>query len=139
MRRSKSTRIKCDCGEKTSKCMVTVDGHRDSCCSSHGGRCTCFHKKEQNPINIVPESDPGQELGLSTIAKAGNRRCRASTQTSDGSVTFEENGHHKPTYKHTKACQKSSPYQLTRAHSAQSCDSGANCSMEVLYLQGAWE
>jgi hypothetical protein len=85
------------------------------------------------------QEDEDLEENKAAPPPAPNRRCRASTQTSDGSVTFEENGHHKPTYKHTKACQKSSPYQLTRAHSAQSCDSGANCSMEVLYLQGAWE
>ncbi|KAH8776432.1 hypothetical protein F5883DRAFT_247585 [Diaporthe sp. PMI_573] len=139
MRRSKSAHVKCDCGEKTSKCVhlqATVDGHRESCCCNHGGRCTCSHKKEQNQLDTVPESDSEQELSSSTNAKASklvrNRRSRASTQTSDGMLTFDENGHHKPTYKHTKASQKSGPYQLTRAHSAQSSGSGANCSMEDL-------
>lgn len=139
MRRSKSAHVKCDCGEKTSKCVhlqATVDGHRESCCCNHGGRCTCSHKKEQNQLDTVPESDSEQELSSGTNAKATklvrNRRSRASTQTSDGMLTFDENGHHKPTYKHTKASQKSGPYQLTRAHSAQSSGSGGNCSMEDL-------
>lgn len=139
MRRSKSAHVKCDCGEKTSKCVhlqATVDGHRESCCCNHGGRCTCSHKKEQNQLDTVPESDSEQELSSSTNAKASklvrNRRSRASTQTSEGMLTFDENGHHKPTYKHAKASQKSGPYQLTRAHSAQSGGSGANCSMEDL-------
>jgi hypothetical protein len=139
MRRSKSAHVKCDCGEKTSKCVhlqATVDGHRDSCCCNHGGRCTCSHKKEQNQLDTVPESDSEQELSSGTNAKASklvrDRRSRASTQTSEGMLTFDENGHHKPTYKHTKASQKSGPYQLTRAHSAQSSGSGANCSMEDL-------
>lgn len=139
MRRSKSAHVKCDCGEKTSKCVhlqATVDGHRESCCCNHGGRCTCSHKKEQNQLDTVPESDSEQELSSGTNAKATklvrNRRSRASTQTSDVMLTFDENGHHKPTYKHTKASQKSGPYQLTRAHSAQSSGSGGNCSMEDL-------
>ncbi|KAI3398963.1 hypothetical protein diail_7990 [Diaporthe ilicicola] len=139
MRRSKSAHVKCDCGEKTSKCVhlqATVDGHRESCCCNHGGRCTCSHKKEQNQLDTVPESDSEQELSSNTNAKASktmrNRRSRASTQTSDGMLTFDENGHHKPTWKHAKASQKSGPYQLNRAHSAQSTGSGANCSMEDL-------
>ncbi|KAK3695881.1 hypothetical protein B0T22DRAFT_353952, partial [Podospora appendiculata] len=49
MRKSRASHIKCDCGEKTHKCMhlkTTVDGHKDSCCCNHGGRCTCCHKKD---------------------------------------------------------------------------------------------
>lgn len=38
-------------------------------------------------------------------------------------LTFDEHGHHKPTYKHTKASQKSGPYQLNRVNSLQSARS----------------
>lgn len=61
-----------------------------------------------------------------------NRRSRASTQNSDGMLTFDEHGHHRPTYKHTKPHQKSGPYQLTRGHSTQSDSSVVNRSMENL-------
>lgn len=139
MRRSKSAHVKCDCGEKTSKCVhlqATVEGHRESCCCNHGGRCTCSHKKEQNQLDTVPESDSDNETSSSSSAKASktvrNRRSRASTQNSDGMLTFDENGHHKPTYKHNKAAQKSGPYQLTRGHSTQSAGSAGNRSIEDL-------
>ncbi|KAF3761477.1 hypothetical protein M406DRAFT_295096 [Cryphonectria parasitica EP155] len=139
-RRSKSAHVKCDCGEKTSKCVhlqPTLEGHRDSCCCNHGGRCTCSHKKEQPHLDTVPESDSDQETTSSSSTKPSskivrNRRSRASTQNSDGMLQFDENGHHKPTYKHAKPHQTSGPYQLTRGHSAQGADSGCNRSMEDL-------
>lgn len=139
MRRSKSAHVKCDCGEKTSKCVhlqPTLDGHRESCCCNHGGRCTCSHKKEQPHLDTVPESDSDQEMSSSSSTKLSksirNRRSRASTQNSDGMLTFDEHGHHKPTYKHAKPHQKSGPYQLTRGHSTQSDGSVGNRSMENL-------
>ncbi|KAK7744234.1 transcriptional activator haa1 [Cytospora paraplurivora] len=141
MRRSKSAHVKCDCGEKTSKCIhlqATVEGHRESCCCNHGGRCTCSLKKDLTQLDTVPESDSDNETSASSSSNAKvsrtarNRRSRASTQNSDGMLTFDENGHHKPTYKHTKASQKSGPYQLTRGHSTQSTGSASNISMEDL-------
>lgn len=139
MRRSKSAHVKCDCGEKTSKCVhlqPALEGHRDSCCCNHGGRCTCSHKKEQPQLDTVPESDSDQETSSSSNSKlsktARNRRSRASTQTSDGMLHFDENGHHKPTYKHTKPHQTCGPYQLTRGQSTQSAGSAGNRSMEDL-------
>lgn len=47
-------------------------------------------------------------------------------------LTFDEHGHHKPTYKHAKPHQTTGPYQLTRGHSAQSAGSVGNRSMESL-------
>lgn len=136
MRRSKSAHVKCDCGEKTSKCVhlqPTVQGHRDSCCCNHGGRCTCSHKKEQSQLDTVPESDSDMETSNAKPSKpARKRRSRASTQNSDGMLLFDEHGHHKPTYKHTKPHQTSGPYQLTRGHSSHTDGSITNCSMESL-------
>ncbi|EOO01795.1 putative copper fist dna binding domain-containing protein [Phaeoacremonium minimum UCRPA7] len=45
-------------------------------------------------------------------------------------LTFDENGHHKPTYKHTKASQKAGPYQLHRVNSLHS--SSSNRSLDNL-------
>lgn len=130
LRRSKSAHVKCDCGEKTSKCVhlqPSLEGHRDSCCCNHGGQCTCSHKKEQSQLNTVPEYDSDQEASSSSSTKvsktARNRRSRASTQNTDGMLCFDEHGHHKPTYKHAKPHQKLGPYQLTRGHSNQSTSS----------------
>lgn len=130
MRRSKSAHVKCDCGEKASKCVhlqPSIEGHRDSCCCNHGGRCTCSHKKEQPQLDTVPESDSDQEASTSSSSKvsktARNRRSRAGTQNVDGMLCFDEHGHHKPTYKHAKPHQKLGPYQLTRGHSNHSISS----------------
>lgn len=47
-------------------------------------------------------------------------------------LTFDEHGHHKPTYKHAKPHQTTGPYQLTRGHSTQSAGSAGNRSVEDL-------
>lgn len=139
MRRSKSAHVKCDCGEKTSKCvhlLPSLEGHRESCCCHHGGRCTCCHKKDQPQLDTVPESDSDQETSSSSGAVPPKptriRRSRASTQNSEGMLTFDEHGHHRPTYKHTKPHQTSGPYQLARGHSIHSDDSASNRSLEDL-------
>ena len=164
MRKSRTSHVKCDCGEKTThKCVhlkTTLEGHRgkfcprelvhfgarltghvsavDSCCCNHGGRCTCTHKKETSHLEPVPESDSDQDqdqdgssLSNSKVSsKGGPRRRRANTIHSDGMLTFDENGHHKPTYKHTKASQKAGPYQLHRVNSLHS--SSSNRSLDNL-------
>ncbi|KAK3332163.1 hypothetical protein B0T19DRAFT_439021 [Cercophora scortea] len=141
MRKSRASHIKCDCGEKTHKCMhlkTTVDGHKDSCCCNHGGRCTCCHKKDLPQLDTVPESDSDNDLEAdvgtpSRSSKGGSRsRRRANTTNSDGMLSFDTNGHHKPTYKHTKPSQKCGPYQLTRVNSLHSTSSAGNRSMDNL-------
>ncbi|GKT94133.1 copper fist DNA binding domain-containing protein [Colletotrichum tofieldiae] len=96
MRKSRSAHIKCDCGEKTSKCahlQPTVEGHR--------------------ALDTVPESDSDKEA-IAPRPKPPIRRRRANTVHSDGMLTFDEHGHHKPAHKHNKASQKCGPYQLNR-------------------------
>ncbi|OTB02190.1 hypothetical protein M426DRAFT_62731 [Hypoxylon sp. CI-4A] len=118
MRKSRSSHIKCDCGEKTHKCAhlkQTIDGHKDSCCCNHGGRCTCSHKKEPS-LDTVPESDSEAECHQ-TKPKAATRRRRTNTAHSEPILSFDENGHHKPTQRHTKASQKSGPYTINRGSS----------------------
>ncbi|KAI1399557.1 hypothetical protein F4819DRAFT_497955 [Hypoxylon fuscum] len=115
MRKSRSSHVKCDCGEKTHKCAhlkQTVEGHKDSCCCNHGGRCTCSHKKEPS-LDTVPESDSDAE-SQQTKPKAAARRRRTNTTHSEPILSFDENGHHKPPQRHTKASQKSGPYIINR-------------------------
>ncbi|KAI1498980.1 hypothetical protein F5X99DRAFT_300131 [Biscogniauxia marginata] len=118
MRKSRSSHIKCDCGEKTHKCahlQQTVEGHKESCCCNHGGRCTCSHKKEPS-LDTVPESESDIE-SYPSKPKAVTRRRRANTTHSESMLSFDENGHHKPTHKHAKASQKCGPYTLNRGSS----------------------
>ncbi|KAK8037869.1 hypothetical protein PG994_014636 [Apiospora phragmitis] len=117
MRKSRASHVKCDCGEKTHKCQhlqQTVEGHHDSCCCNHGGRCTCSHKKEP-VLDTVPESESDQECLASKPKSTTVRRRRANTAHSEPVLSFDENGHHKPAHKHNKASQKCGPYSLSRA------------------------
>ncbi|KIH91249.1 copper fist DNA-binding protein domain containing protein [Sporothrix brasiliensis 5110] len=156
-RKNRSAHVKCDCGEKTNKCihLGAIEGHRESCCCNHGGRCSCAFK---NDLDTVPESadqDPeeagscgggGEDdlsassakaalIGAASTAPSGSnaananpsnknpiRRRRANTTRSEGTLTFDEHGHHKPlSQKHTKAIsQKTNPYPINRINSARS-------------------
>ena len=131
--------------------MLTIFPYAtDSCCCNHGGRCTCPHKKEPR-LDPVPESDSDDHattvsatascgaLGKSTAAtkqaaapKGGavRSRRRANTIHSDGSasLTFDESGRRKPTYKHAKASSKCEPYRLKRVSSVHSTSSLPNRS-----------
>ncbi|KAI0129407.1 hypothetical protein BJ170DRAFT_700687 [Xylariales sp. AK1849] len=126
MRKSRTSHVKCDCGEKTHKCQhlqQTVDGHKDSCCCNHGGRCTCSHKKEP-ALDTVPESESDVEQDHhQSKPKATSRRQRANTTRSEPVLSFDENGHHRPAHKHNKASQKCGPYPLSRGHSMHSTSS----------------
>lgn len=136
MRKSRASHVKCDCGEKTHKCQhlqQTVEGHKESCCCNHGGRCTCSHKKE-TALDTVPESESDQD-SHPCKSKAIVRRRRANTAVSEPVLSFDENGHHKPTHKHNKASQKCGPYSLTRGYSLNSSggsNSVGNRSMDNL-------
>ncbi|KAH6982085.1 hypothetical protein BGZ61DRAFT_491778 [Ilyonectria robusta] len=134
MRKSRSAHVKCDCGEKTSKCahlQPTVDGHKETCCCNHGGRCTCSGKKEP-ALDTVPESDSEDECQSTSTTgrvKAPTRRRRANTVHSDGVLTFDQNGHHKPAHRNNRVAQKCGPYQLNRVNSAHSTGSLGTDSM----------
>ncbi|KAL2255471.1 hypothetical protein VTK26DRAFT_3286 [Humicola hyalothermophila] len=137
MRKSRSAHVKCDCGEKTTKCVhlrPVVEGHKESCCCNHGGRCTCSHKREPQ-LDTVPESDSdGMATSQSKSSKASSRaRRRANTTNSDAMLPFDALGHHKPMHRHAKASQKSGPYQLHRGNTMPASRSARNRSMEDLF------
>ncbi|KAI8628422.1 hypothetical protein F5Y19DRAFT_138374 [Xylariaceae sp. FL1651] len=127
MRKSRSSHIKCDCGEKTHKCahlQPTIDGHKDTCCCNHGGRCTCSHKKEPS-LDPVPESESeGESSTVKPVAACSSRRGRADTSNSEPLLSFDENGHHKPTHKHARPSQKCGPYNLNRGASMHGTGTG---------------
>ncbi|KAI1374472.1 hypothetical protein F4677DRAFT_170354 [Hypoxylon crocopeplum] len=137
MRKSRSSHIKCDCGEKTHKCAhlkQTVEGHKDSCCCNHGGRCTCSHKKEPS-LDTVPESDSDAEAPhhQQTKPKAVARRRRTNTAHSEPILSFDENGHHKPPQRHAKAAsQKSGPYTIGGSSSRGSANMHRTASASSL-------
>ncbi|KAK4189354.1 hypothetical protein QBC35DRAFT_380478 [Podospora australis] len=135
MRKSRSAHIKCDCGEKTHKCIhlrPVVEGHKDSCCCNHGGRCTCCHKKEP-ALDTVPESDSDGSAGsLTRSSKPSSRVRRRANTTNSDLLAFDANGHHKPTYKHPKASQKCGPYQLSRVNSVHSASSLGEHSVDSM-------
>ncbi|UKZ67390.1 uncharacterized protein TrAtP1_008551 [Trichoderma atroviride] len=139
MRKSRSAHIKCDCGEKTSKCIhlqPPAEGHVETCCCNHGGRCTCAGKTDV-PLDTVPESDSeGEMKGATLPPRPVPRRRRANTiHSSDMGMTFDQHGHHKPA-KHNRASQKCGPYQLNRVNSAASAGSLGNSTDSLLYQHG---
>lgn len=137
-RRNKSAHVKCDCGEKTAKCPhlePKIEGHQSTCCCHHGAPCTCCHKKARAQPESLPDTDAGYHSDAKPAKPTRRRRSKANNQISEAALTFDEHGHHKPTYKHNKASQNSGPYQLHRAHSTQSSGSISNRSLESLSIE----
>ncbi|KAJ9156948.1 Copper resistance protein CRF1, partial [Coniochaeta hoffmannii] len=118
LRKSRSAHTKCDCGEKMFKCVhlkTTVEGHTDSCCCNHGGRCTCCHKKEHSQLETVPETVA--PVAPTKCVKGGIRARRRATVHSESVLNFDENGNRRSSLKHGKASQ------LNRQNSAYSLQS----------------
>ncbi|OTA03487.1 hypothetical protein A9Z42_0039540 [Trichoderma parareesei] len=135
MRKSRSAHIKCDCGEKTSKCIhlqPPVDGHLETCCCNHGAPCTCAGKKEA-ALQPVPESDSDSGQPKAAPPRPMPKRRRANTiHSSDIGMTFDQHGHHKPA-KHNRAAQRCGPYQLNRGNSVASAGSLGSSTDNLLY------
>ncbi|TFB06641.1 hypothetical protein CCMA1212_000478 [Trichoderma ghanense] len=158
MRKSRSAHIKCDCGEKTSKCIhlqPPVEGHlgechrsygirpsqalgsnrswpTETCCCNHGAPCTCAGKKEAT-LQPVPESDSDSGQPKAAPPRPVPKRRRANTiHSSDIGMTFDQHGHHKPA-KHNRAAQRCGPYQLNRGNSVASAGSLGSSTDSLLY------
>jgi len=120
-RKSRQSHVKCDCGEKTSKCahlQQTPEGHTDTCCCNHGGKCSCCGKREP-ALDTVPEAEADDNNPNKVLPrpKLPNRRRRANTIHSDNMMSFDANGNRKPV-KHNRTSQQVGPYQLNRVNSA---------------------
>ncbi|CAK7568044.1 MAG: transcriptional activator haa1 [Sporothrix epigloea] len=139
--------------------MGAAEGHKESCCCNHGGRCSCAFK---NDLDTVPETSGGAEDGaeeeahvattgsdcdatgpaaagpaatelpatvqITDSATAGNssvtktpvRRRRANTTRSEGTLSLDEHGRHKPvSQKHIKIAAKTNPYPVGRGRSSR--------------------
>ncbi|KAG5922598.1 hypothetical protein E4U61_004929 [Claviceps capensis] len=141
MRKSRSAHVKCDCGEKTSKCahlQQPVDGHKETCCCNHGGRCTCAFKKEPS-LDTVPETETNPDpLNVAAARpKPAIRRQRANTVHSDGLMSFDSHGNHKSAAKHNRAALRCGPYQLNRVNSTASASSLGTNSDNMMYQDGS--
>lgn len=82
---SRSAHVRCDCGERPAKCehlQRPLDGHKGTCCSSHGGRCSCSgrKRKDQSSPNDMSGLDDSQQP--CTITPPPRRRRRTTTTSS---------------------------------------------------------
>ncbi|KAJ8106619.1 hypothetical protein ONZ43_g7005 [Nemania bipapillata] len=106
MRKSRSSHVKCDCGEKTHKCahlQPTIEGHK------------------------VPESESEPEpLAVKPKTISGSRRRRTNTTKSEPLLSFDDNGHHKPTHKHARPSQNCGPYALHRGATMHGTGTGTS-------------
>ena len=59
-------------------------------------------------------------MSITGRPKPPGRRRRANTVHSDGVLTFDQHGNHKPAHRSARASQKCGPYQLNRVNSAHS-------------------
>ncbi|KAF7950262.1 hypothetical protein EAE96_007552 [Botrytis aclada] len=135
MRKSRAAHVRCECGSEKahSKGSCPENGEtQDTCCCSHGARCTCALKNDHLPP--VPESDSDETPSMS-IPVSKPRRPRAQTTQSENNLTIFTNGHHKPVHKNNNMAHKCGlPYTVPRAHSihGQSSSSLANRSVDSL-------
>lgn len=144
LRRARSAHVKCDCGEKPhakedhehdtatdlgdGAALQGPDGtgpEKNTCCCSHGARCTCALKKEY--LDPVLEVDD---------ASRPPRHARKPTLTSANSdpLTVFKNHHHKPVHKHNHAAHDSAPYRIPIPHSISGNSDLAHKSVDSLPL-----
>lgn len=144
LRRARSSHVKCDCGEKPhakedhehdtatdlgdGAALQGPDGtgpEKNTCCCSHGARCTCALKKEY--LDPVLEVDD---------ASRPPRHARKPTLTSANSdpLTVFKNHHHKPVHKHNHAAHDSAPYRIPIPHSISGNSDLAHKSVDSLPL-----
>ncbi|KAI9650851.1 hypothetical protein NHQ30_000886 [Ciborinia camelliae] len=155
MRKSRAAHVRCECGSEKahSKGSCPENGDTqgellrdtsgtttpvsdiivgDTCCCSHGARCSCALKSDH--LAPVPESDSDETPSMS-VPLSKPRRPRAQTTQSENNLTIFTNGHHKPVHKNNNMAHKCGlPYTVPRAHliHGQSSSSLANRSVDNL-------
>lgn len=137
LRRSRTSHVKCDCGEKAhnkencrdvEKVEPVVDFGKSGadssseagaskvrvCCCSHGSRCVCAFKKEPL-LDPVPEQDFND---ISPPSSFSFRKPRLLTAHSEKTLTVFTKGHHKPIHKLSDSTHKRrAPYPIPIPHS----------------------
>ncbi|KAJ5380765.1 uncharacterized protein N7496_003193 [Penicillium cataractarum] len=122
LRKSRTTHVKCECGDKKKK--TDSDSHGDKrdlkqdslhrCGCSHGQRCICALKKEPH-LDTVPEA--GLPLSQPPIPAEHPRKPHLTSTKSESTLTIFRDGHHKPAHKHNDMAHKCGlPYTIPRSH-----------------------
>ncbi|KAJ5548252.1 hypothetical protein N7513_005486 [Penicillium frequentans] len=123
LRKSRTTHVRCECGDKKKKSDSDChgdkrdlkDSHRCGCC--HGQRCTCALKKESH-LDPVPEA--GLPVSLPSVPAEPTRKPLLTTTKSESTLsglTIFRDGHHKPAHKHNDMAHKCGlPYTIPRSH-----------------------
>ncbi|KAG9228820.1 hypothetical protein BJ875DRAFT_223174 [Amylocarpus encephaloides] len=135
LRKSRASHVRCECGGEKAhgKGACTSDGDSpDTCCCSHGARCTCALKKEHlDPVLESDSDEPPQP-----VVETNKRRPRALTVQSENSLTSFVNGHHRPVHKHNTMAHKCGlPYTVPRSqpiHGSSPTGLAANRSVDNL-------
>ncbi|KAJ5168709.1 uncharacterized protein N7482_004303 [Penicillium canariense] len=123
LRKSRTTHVKCDCGDKKKKSDPS-DCHGDKrdlkqdslhrCGCSHGQRCTCALKKETH-LDPVPET--GLPPSQPSVPAELPRKPHLTSTKSESTLTIFRDGHHKPAHKHNDMAHKCGlPYTIPRSH-----------------------
>lgn len=101
-----------------------------TCCCSHGMRCTCALKKEY--LDPVPEADMPVLGPKRTIS---SRKPRLLKSGSDNILIVFTNGHHKPVHKHNDSAHNcGAPYKIPIPHSVHGNADVARRSTDSLPL-----
>ncbi|KAF3184561.1 hypothetical protein TWF106_003013 [Orbilia oligospora] len=140
LRKSRSSHVKCDCGEKTKGApkhhyinengkLVELDESKGSHCQCpHGGRCTCSIKKEY--LECVPETTTSTP-GSSTSSEGPRVKPRLQSTQSESSLTRFTNGHHRVIHRHHSS-HGSAPYHIPiHHHHTSASDSHDKITPEV--------
>ncbi|OGE49239.1 hypothetical protein PENARI_c022G05203 [Penicillium arizonense] len=112
LRKSRTTHIKCECGDKKKKSDSDSHDTHGRCGCSHGQRCTCALKKEH--LDTVPEA--GFPFSPPLPVETARKPPLTSTK-SESTLTIFRDGHHKPAHKHNDMAHKCGlPYTIPRSH-----------------------
>ncbi|KAL1998253.1 hypothetical protein VTN02DRAFT_6541 [Thermoascus thermophilus] len=153
LRKSRTTHVKCECGDKKKNNNNTnhhnssnhesdpntvndkgdhkQDHRQRGCGCNHGQRCTCALKKEHH-LDPVPETSvPATQLALPSEP----RKPRLTSTKSEGTLTVFRDGHHKPAHKHNDMAHKCGmPYTIPRSYTMHSTSDIAQRSVDHLPL-----
>ncbi|KAL5628938.1 hypothetical protein BROUX41_002329 [Berkeleyomyces rouxiae] len=124
-RKARAAHVKCDCGEKTAKCVHLApppSGHTETCCCNHGGECSCCYVKREPSLSTSfdsPSTSSRRERSTScqstkpqpmTMAASSQRR-RCNTD----SVAQPDHHHQKKIAHRNKMAQQPPLYDVTGA------------------------